>query len=131
MQAARRKFAGMKLDEMPFDIPFVLGDEDEGNGRGGGGGEDDADYVNFQRAQFPDSAESLFQVRGQSYQTQIVDVADILLVPVCVTYLTADGDEEVTMFWMVVLRPTLAYNFPLHLQYLVNNVDKEVRMHIY
>jgi hypothetical protein len=34
--------------------------------------------------------------------------------------------EEVELAWMVVLVPTLGYNFAAHLQYLVNSVDKEV-----
>jgi hypothetical protein len=82
----------------------------------------------------------------EQFHMQIVDVAEILVVPVCVSHVTprkgggsemdtgefgdyGDAeDEKVSAFWLVMLKTRKCYNFSAHLHWLVGNVDKEVCM---
>lgn len=62
-----------------------------------------------------------------------VDVAEILIAPVPVTYTvmdTPDSDpetakEKMAMFWVVMLRTRKCYSFNQHLQCMINELDKE------
>ena len=89
----RRKLASMPLCDMPFNEAFVLGDNDESSG----------DHTQMRRRRLPsgglegdpmseDDENSAFQrirnsmMAGRKHTLQIVDVADILVAPVCVTH---------------------------------------------
>lgn len=69
----------------------------------------------------------------QKFMTQVVDVATILLIPVCVKYRKVQSgdneddeeeEESVEIRWLIILRPTKGFNFVEQLMTLVNNVDK-------
>ena len=73
----------------------------------------------------------------------VTDVADILLAPICVSYMDGDAvceEEEIThqqqqqqqgdgkktaSYWAVIFKTRACYNFVGHLQWLVNQVDRE------
>ena len=75
------------------------------------------------------------------FKKKPVDVAEILVAPVCVTYTSVapggdsemaedDGEEEKMLcFWLVILKTRKCYNFNEHLRWMVNELDKEDRMH--
>jgi hypothetical protein len=154
-ECARQKISGMAISEMPFDQAFVLG----GDGDGASSSAAAAADAGGTASSFGMDGESIMQRVHQSlmlkeqFHMQIVDVAEILLIPVCVSYVTPDrsrggggngneqradedgscgedheelGDEKVSAFWMVVLKTRKCYNFSAHLHWLVANVDKEV-----
>ncbi len=80
-----------------------------------------------------------------SFRRKPVDVAEILVVPVCVTYTASpikskkaagdndddddDAEEKTLCFWLVILKTRKCYNFNEHLRWMVNELDKEDRVH--
>ena len=65
--------------------------------------------------------------------TRPVDVAEILLVPVRVTYTTEslkEGETKMVCFWQVILKTRKCYNFNLHLKWLINDLDSEDKSHL-
>jgi hypothetical protein len=131
-----------------------MSDDDDNNNNGSGGGD------------------AAFAMKDGSFKLKIVDVAEILVAPVCVTYVTdkksaqssskrgrkkkdlgnwgaqegsEDNDDEddedsdddcedldsstdgekVAAFWMVILKTRKCYNFPMHVNWLINTVDKD------
>ncbi len=110
------------------------------------GNEDDEEESAFQRIRNS-------MLAGRKHTLQIVDVADILVAPVCVTHRNVNsesnnngsrsdaqmmsdedddddaetaGGEKITGFWMVMLKTRKCYNFAAHLHWLVSVVDKKV-----
>ena len=96
---------------------------------------------------------SYSQTLGNKYKERPVDVADIFVAPVCVSYkitkvtlihstlimATANKrmqegsnkpEDRATCFWLVMLKTRKCYNFNEHLRYMVNELDKEDRSNI-
>ena len=84
------------------------------------------------------------------YKTRPIDVAEILVAPVSVTYsvpqqqqqqpsaavsldhppATVVEKEKMAVFWVVMLRTRKCYNFAQHLQCMINDLDREDRSRI-
>jgi hypothetical protein len=85
----RQKLNAMPVSEMPFETPFIADTEGGGSdGCAGGMGSDDDVFAAYERVRRS-------MMTGQKCRMQIVDVAEILVVPVCVTYVL-DDDESCT-----------------------------------
>lgn len=70
-----------------------------------------------------------------TFQRRPVDVAEILLAPVCVTYSVegsnqAEKTEKMVCFWVVILKTRKCYNFNEHLRWMINELDNEDRSHV-
>ncbi len=161
----RRKTSKMLLSERPFDVVRRLSGNDrivDGGSKMLGDNHDndepaaaDNGYASFKHGNKGSShhqqqQESLLMGRPDKYTWEVVDVADILLAPVCVTHATEDFDDscmmdiggnddeekdptssdeyetkKITSFWMVMLKTRKCYNFLAHLQWLVERADAE------
>ena len=92
------KLSSMQLCDMPFNEAFVATTDDK-----------DDDHFTRMSAQDYDDEASAFQriqrsmLAGRRHTLQIVDVADILVVPVCITHAVAgaaaEGEEEEEAEW--------------------------------
>lgn len=60
-----------------------------------------------------------------------VDVAEILVAPVCLRYTSRQNQpEKMTCFWLVILKTRKCYNFNEHVRWMINELDKENRNHV-
>jgi hypothetical protein len=137
----RQNISSVPVSDMPFDTAFVLG--------GSGSAEDGV-------GEFDSMLESVQNslMLKQQFSMSIVDVAEIVVAPVCISYVTSrnehassragvgnssgatagDEDEEeekVAAFWLVMLKTRKCYSLSAHLNWLIANVDKEVGLCFY
>lgn len=87
--------------------------------------------------QGPDEQQQRPRPSSCRYRMRPVDVAEILVAPVPVTYTAGEyeddasgeraggGKEKMAMFWVVMLRTRKCYSFSQHLQCMINELDKE------
>ncbi len=75
------------------------------------------------------SAQSQSKTRCKKFP---VDVAEILVAPVCVTFSARHSNdvEKMTCFWLVILKTRKCYNFNEHLRWMINELDREDRNHV-
>jgi hypothetical protein len=135
----RRNISSVPVSDMPFDTAFVLG--------GSGSAEDGV-------GEFDSMLESVQNslMLKQQFSMSIVDVGEIVVAPVCISYVTPRNDhasragvgnsssgattgdededeeeeEKVAAFWLVMLKTRKCYSLSAHLNWLIANVDKEV-----
>jgi hypothetical protein len=105
--------------------------EEDSSAAAEGGGEEDVPDDNDVEAAAAAIRGSGGGCHQRHFRTRPVDVGEILVAPVPVTYTVKDhpqAEEEkqkMAMIWMVVLRTRKCYSFNHHIQSMIDDLDKE------
>lgn len=107
---------------------------------------------NLRNADTESASQAPDRLPQKHFRTSPVDVAEILLAPVCVTYTISSGgpvpsssdmhgnsghdhesgggENKMLCYWLVVLKTRKCYNFNEHLRWMVNELDREDKTHV-